>query len=863
MDVQRRQLSALAGESRDSRERVEGGQLALIGVDASGVIRLAEGAALEAFAGSVAAVGQPVRRVLARFPTVLSAVEAALSGKRSVVTVTSAARIFDVNVEACRTEGAIVAAVDVTIERRRRQAERDRERELALIFRQVPGAVWLTDRELVVTRAFGRVAAELDLNADAVLNSSIYDVLGARDPEDALVAAHRKALSGSRTSYRYEFRGRRFDIITEPLRDDDGRLIGTVSAAIDVTTAYEAEERLAKSQALLADAQRVAHVGSWEWDVANDTLTWSDEMFAIYALSPERFVPTFDGFFAHVAPEDLAATKKAIFDAFQRPAPFVYDHRAVRPDGSIRMLHTRGDVLVDPRGKPRRVLGTCWDITDRWETDLRLQRTASLLQASLEATVDGIVVVDSNGRTITAYNQRLLEMWSLPPRLVADGDDPALRNFVVDQVEDPDSFLRTTADLYAHPEKESFDVIRCRDGRVFERMSRPQRLGGEIVGRVWSFRDITDRERLFRRAVFLSDAGRLLSSLDVEEAISSVAHLAVPYLGDNCAIDLLGEGAPRRLLAVSRSQAGAVAPELSPTVLSGRSSIYAAAAISHMAVPLFVNGVVYGAITFRAAPGRRYVTNDLEVAEELARRVSLALEKMQLLQRAREALRAREEFLSIAAHEIRGPVTSMHAAVQALLRKKLNEQGASRALELIEREDRRLARFVDELLDLGFTRAEMASFELEQVSLARVVRDVIARNEDELVRSGSALSLDLDEHAVGMWNREKLEKVVATLFSNATKFGLGRPIEISVTVRDHQAILRVLDHGIGIAPEALERIFKPFERAVSARHYGGLGLGLYIASSIIKGLGGTIRVESQAGVGSEFTVELELEGSRS
>ncbi len=858
MDVQQRQRET---PQRDSRERADVAALALLVVDPSGSIALAEGAGLDAF-GFASAVGQPFSRVLSRFPALSSAVEAAFSGRRSAATVTTAGRTFEVSVEACRKGGALVVGVDVTVERRRRELERDRQRELALIFRQVPGAVWSTDRDLVVTRAFGRVAAKLELNADAIVNKSIYDVLGARDPEDALVAAHREALTGARTSYRYEFRGRRFDIITEALRDDEQRLIGTVSAAIDVTTTFEAEERLAKSQALLADAQRVAHVGSWEWDIANDKLTWSDEMFAIYALAREQFVPTLEAFFEHVAPADLAATRKVVFDAVQRPGPFVYDHRAVRPDGSIRMLHTRGDVLVDRRGKPQRMLATCWDITDRWETNQRLERTASLLQASLEATVDGIVVVDVNGKTITAYNRRLLEMWSLPPRLVTDGDDGALRNYILDQVEDPDAFLKGVADLYAHPEKESFDVIRCRDGRVFERMSRPQRLGTEIVGRVWSFRDITERERLFRRAVFLSDAGRLLSSLDVEEALSSVAHLAVPYLGDNCAIDFLGEGVPRRLLALARGDTRSAVPELSPAVLAGRSSIYTSSAIGHMAVPLFVNGVVYGAMTFRAPPGRRYVASDLEVAEELGRRVSLALEKMQLLQHAREALHAREEFLAIAAHEIRGPVTSLHAAVQALLRKKLSEQGATRALELIEREDHRLARFVDELLDLGFTRAETATFEVERVNLARVVRDVIARNEDELARSGSALSLELDEHAVGMWNRERLEKVVATLFSNATKFGLGKPIEIAVAVRDGKAILSVLDHGIGIEPESMDRIFKPFERAVSVRNYGGLGLGLYIASSIVKGLGGTIHVESQPGVGSVFTVELELERSR-
>jgi len=855
VELQRGQLAAPRRDSRDVA--VDFGRLALIVVGVSGAILLADGPALETLGANAEDVGRPARVVFARLPALLTAIESATAGQRSVITISASGRSFDVSVETRRGGGAIVAAIDVTVQRRREDADRDRNREISLIFRQVPGAVWSTDRDLVVTRAFGRVAAELALDATAVVNRSIYEVLGTRDLDDALASAHRAALAGERTSYRYPFRGRRFDVITEPLRDPERRIVGTVSAAVDVTSFVDAEERLAKSQAILADAQRVAHVGSWEWDVVKNSVTWSDEMYAIYGLDRVSFSPSFEAFLEHVAAEDVTVTKDAVFSAFQNPAPFLYDHRIVRPDGSIRMLHTRGDVMVDARGKPLRMLGTCWDITDRWETGRALERTASMLQATLEATIDGIFVVDIKGK-ITAHNQRFLEMWSVPAQLVADGDDNSLRAYVLDQLEDPTAFLRSVSELYAHPEKEAFDVLRFRDGRVFERISRPQRLGDDIVGRVWTFRDITDRERLFRRAVFLSDVARLLASLNVEQALSSVAHLAVPYLGDSCAIDLLGEGAPRRLQAVSRDRTRALVPELSPAVVAGRSSTYAIATVAHMAVPLFVGGLVEGAITFAAASGRRYSASDLEIAEELAQRVSLALEKSHLLQRAQEALRAREEFLAIAAHEIRGPVTSMHVAVQALLRRKLSESAATRALELIQREDRRLARFVDELLDLGLTRAEAASFELEQVSLSRVVRDVVSRHEEDLVRSGSALSLDLDEHAVGMWNRERLEKVVATLLTNATKFGLGKPIEISVRKRDGHAVLRVLDHGIGIAPDARERIFAPFERAVSVRNYGGLGLGLFIASSIVKGFGGTISVQSQPGVGSVFEVDLDL-----
>jgi signal transduction histidine kinase len=109
---------------------------------------------------------------------------------------------------------------------------------------------------------------------------------------------------------------------------------------------------------------------------------------------------------------------------------------------------------------------------------------------------------------------------------------------------------------------------------------------------------------------------------------------------------------------------------------------------------------------------------------------------------------------------------------------------------------------------------------------------------------------------VGQWDKHALTQVVTNLLSNAIKFGEGKPI--SVTVRAHQGgtTLVVMDHGIGIQPEMLDRIFKPFERGVSVRNYGGLGLGLFIVRTIVEGLGGVVRVDSKPKAGSAFTVEL-------
>ena len=149
------------------------------------------------------------------------------------------------------------------------------------------------------------------------------------------------------------------------------------------------------------------------------------------------------------------------------------------------------------------------------------KRSYSLLQAAINSVADGLLIVDRRGK-VTSVNQRFLHLWNIPQTLAVSGDDEALLDFVVDQLQEPEAFVQKVRDLYAHPDMESFDVVIFKDGRVFERYSRPQVLGNEIVGRVWSFRDITEqrqaeqalRESELRLQRFVSEAPVGLCILD-------------------------------------------------------------------------------------------------------------------------------------------------------------------------------------------------------------------------------------------------------------------------------------------------------------------------------------------------------------
>jgi len=136
------------------------------------------------------------------------------------------------------------------------------------------------------------------------------------------------------------------------------------------------------------------------------------------------------------------------------------------------------------------------------------------------------------------------------------------------------------------------------------------------------------------------------------------------------------------------------------------------------------------------------------------------------------------------------------------------------------------------------------------------VRDVVSKLSGELAQKGSAVTVTTGGDLTGQWDRGRLEQVVTNLVSNALKYGDGKPIQITAERSGDRAILSVADHGMGIETAKLARIFDPFERVVEARHYGGLGLGLHIAKTIVDGLGGMIAVDSHPGAGATFTVEL-------
>jgi signal transduction histidine kinase len=233
-------------------------------------------------------------------------------------------------------------------------------------------------------------------------------------------------------------------------------------------------------------------------------------------------------------------------------------------------------------------------------------------------------------------------------------------------------------------------------------------------------------------------------------------------------------------------------------------------------------------------------------------------ERERLYQAAQEAIRVRDEFITIASHELRTPCTSLQLAVQALSRKHADKAQDRRFLGTIERQVANLNVLVERLLDASFLAGGPLSLARSEVDLADIVREAVAQLQEPLRASRSALTIDAPEPVVGRWDRVRLVQVATNLVANAIKFGMGAPIELIVRAQANTATLLVRDHGIGIPLAEQARILERFERAVSSQHYGGLGLGLYISKVIVDAHGGSIEVTSRPGEGSTFAVRLPL-----
>ena len=285
---------------------------------------------------------------------------------------------------------------------------------------------------------------------------------------------------------------------------ENGKVTSSIVSYFDVTKRKEREDCVKDSEKLLKYAQHIAHVGTWEWNITKDKMIWSEEVYKIYGRE-KTFNVTFQSHFESLHEDDRERVLEEIKQAINKKVQFHLDKRIVRPDGTIRYLHTYGQPAFDKKNEICAIIGVCQDITEYKTAEISLEQTLSLLRATIESTADGILVVDDEGKIIT-FNQKFIDIWKIPKHVLDLRSDAGALEFVMSQLKNPSQFMSKVQELYSDPSAESFDTLEFIDERVIERYSKAQIIKNKPAGRVWSFRDVTARVHAEREATAASIA---------------------------------------------------------------------------------------------------------------------------------------------------------------------------------------------------------------------------------------------------------------------------------------------------------------------------------------------------------------------
>ncbi|KKQ14801.1 MAG: Sensory box histidine kinase [Candidatus Daviesbacteria bacterium GW2011_GWA1_36_8] len=230
---------------------------------------------------------------------------------------------------------------------------------------------------------------------------------------------------------------------------------------------------------------------------------------------------------------------------------------------------------------------------------------------------------------------------------------------------------------------------------------------------------------------------------------------------------------------------------------------------------------------------------------------------------AQSEIKLRDEFLSMASHELKTPLTSMLLQIQSALHNIKNVSLANfsvanllKMLESVETQTERLSKMINDLLNVSLITTGKLELEKENFDLSKTVREVVNRFVEKLEKEGYTLSLEADKEILGNWDKLRIEQVITNLLTNAIKYGDKKPIEVRVINFNKSGKIHVKDQGIGIPAELQKKIFEKFERAVTSSQFQGSGLGLYITNQIVKAHNGKVHLKSREGKGSTFIVEL-------
>ena len=559
-----------------------------------------------------------------------------------------------------------------------------------------------------------------------------------------------------------------------------------------------------------------------------------------------------------VHPDDRAAVLMTEDRAALTGEPYLTEYRLVRPDGSIVWVRDEAATLTDHAGNPV-LQGVLLDITESKNTELEMESSLSSLRATLEATADGILVVDHTG-VVLWFNQRFIQLWNVPDDLAKVGSGKSLLSYLSEQTTDPGAFARKVEELYADPDGEDFGVIELKDGRVFERFSIPRSVEARSVGRVWSFRDRSG-ERAAAEQLRASES-RLTAIVESEPecvklidrdgnlleinpaGLEMIEAKSLDEVAGKCVYDLVAEEDRQAFTELNERIFGGEPGSLSFDLIGlkgGRRRIE-----TH-------------AVPFKDAAGE--VVAHLAIALDVTKR-----ERLEGELRQSQKLEAIGRLAGGVAHDFNNVLTVI-ANYARFINDGLpaGDELRDDAAEIVRASDR-AASLVRQLL--AFSRRDLVRPRV--LDLNQVIKDTERLLRRTLGEDIEITVTPMSESAYVLMDPEQFEQILLNLGLNARDAmpdGGTLTVASSVVDLDQQAIsflpevevgryacVVVGDTGTGMDEEVKAHVFEPFYTTKGLAQ--GTGLGLASVYGIVKQAGGHVGVDSESGSGSTFFIYL-------
>jgi PAS domain S-box-containing protein len=398
------------------------------------------------------------------------------------------------------SQGTVWVVVDITERKRAEEQLRESEARFRSLTELSSDWYWEQDENFRFIDSSIGALERSGMTRDERIGRTRWEVPAVNASEEQW-AAHRADLEAHRPFRDFEVarvgtNGQTVYITTSglPIFDSQGRFRGYRGVGRNITERKLAELALSEAKLRLEIALEGSSIAVWDNDFRTGEVLLSAGWGALLGEAPDPTRTTTAELMRLVHPDDLATGKDAAARCMKgTDSSYSIEHRVRTRDGDWKWILSRGRVIQrDASGRALRMSGTNTDITERVEREHALQQSLSLLSATLEATADGILVVDCEG-CIASFNRNFVQMWRIPDEILAARDDERALRHVLFQLREPEQFLARVRELYASADATSIDTLNFKDGRVVERYSSPQRLGREVVGRVWSFRDVTAR----------------------------------------------------------------------------------------------------------------------------------------------------------------------------------------------------------------------------------------------------------------------------------------------------------------------------------------------------------------------------------